>query len=228
MITVCACDCQPIALEGLRAILEESQDLKFVGGASTLLNGLGLLDRYFPGVMLVDRAFGTKPVLDWIAAAKLRYPETRPVLWATVISDVECFRAFQAGVRGILKKAAPIAALLHCLRAVGEGQIWTENLYAPRENQNGHGRPRALTPREQEIIQLVARGLKNREIAANLSIATGTVKIHMMHIFEKTGIRDRFELAMHGLQISGTVPDGRSDRPGDGQGDLPRRLAVVS
>ena len=200
-ITVCACDSQPIAVEGLRGVLEASEDLKFVGGAHSLLNGLGLLDRYFPSILLLDRAFGAKPVLDWIASAKLRYPQTRTVLWATVISDVECFRAFQVGACGILKKAAPIPALLHCLRTVAGGQMWTENLYLPRESRFGQGRPRPLTPREQEIITLVTRGLKNREIAESLQIATGTVKIHMMHIFEKTGIRDRFELAMYGLKL---------------------------
>ena len=89
----------------------------------------------------------------------------------------------------------------------------------------GQGRPRALTPREQEIIALVARGLKNREIAAALSIATGTVKIHIMHIFEKTGIRDRFELAMYGLKMAGPVPEAASS---NGPMAAEPRLAVVS
>ncbi len=201
-ITVCACDSQPIAIEGLRNILEPTEDLKFAGGANSLLNGLGLLERYQPSVVLLDRAFGAKPVLDWIASAKMRYPQTRTVLWATVISDVECFRAFQVGACGILKKSAPTPAILHCLQTVASGQMWTENLYLPRENRFGQTRPRPLTKREQEIIGLVARGLKNREIAEALHIATGTVKIHMMHIFEKTGIRDRFELAMYGLKLA--------------------------
>lgn len=199
-ITVCACDSQPIALEGLRCVLEGRDDLQFLGGAQSLLNGLALLERHSPGVMLVDRSFGAKPVIDWITSAKVRYPQTRVVLWATVISDVECFRALQAGALGILKKSTAIAAIVNCLRTVAEDQIWTESLYTPRELRPGGARPRALTPREHEIINLVARGMKNREIAEALLIATGTVKIHMMHIFEKTGIRDRFELAMYGLK----------------------------
>ncbi|HYM11824.1 MAG TPA: response regulator transcription factor [Bryobacterales bacterium] len=199
-ITVCACDSQPIALEGLRSVLDASEDLKFAGGAQSLLNGLGLLEHHAPSIMLIDRSFGAKPVLDWIGAAKTRYPGTRTVLWATVISDVECFRAFQSGSRGILKKSAPLPALLDCLRTVARDQIWTESLYAPQASDLTRPRPRPLTPREHEIIALVSRGLKNREIADVLSIATGTVKIHIMHIFEKTGIRDRFELAMFGLK----------------------------
>ena len=202
MVTVCACDSQPIALEGLRSILESSEEVRFLGGAQSLLSGLGLLERYVPTIMLLDRCFGAKPVLDWIASSKLRYPQTHTVVWATVISDVECFRALQVGAHGILKKTAPVPALLHCLHTVAQGQIWTENLYAPRESRFPSPRPRTLTPREQQIINLVTRGLKNREIAAALSIATGTVKIHIMHIFEKTGIRDRFELALYGLKIA--------------------------
>jgi DNA-binding NarL/FixJ family response regulator len=187
-------------------VLDASEDLKFEGGAQSLLNGLGLLEHHAPSIMLIDRSFGAKPVLDWIGAAKARYPGTRTVLWATVISDVECFRAFQAGSRGILKKSAPLPAVLDCLRTVARDQIWTESLYAPQQSGVTRPRPRPLTPREHEIIGLVSRGLKNREIAEALSIATGTVKIHIMHIFEKTGIRDRFELAMFGLKsINGSL-----------------------
>ena len=203
-VTVCACDSQPIALEGLRCVLESTEGLEFLGGAQSLLNGLALLERHSPAVMLADRSFGAKPVLDWIASAKIRHPETRVVLWAAVISDVECFRALQSGAKGILKKSAAVPAILDCLQAVAQDQIWTESLYAPREMRPGLARPRALTPREHEIITLVSRGMKNREIAEALSIATGTVKIHIMHIFEKTGIRDRFELAMYGLKNSNT------------------------
>ena len=91
-------------------------------------------------------------------------------------------------------------AVLDCLHTVARDEIWTETLYLPRQSEAPPPRPRSLTPREHEIITLVARGLKNREIAEELTIATGTVKIHIMHIFEKTGIRDRFELAMYGLK----------------------------
>ncbi len=202
MITVCACDSQPIALEGLQSVLGADPEFKYVGGVSNLLNALGLLERYFPALVLVDRSFGSKPVLDWIASARLRYPQTKAILWASVISDVESFRALQAGARGIVKKSAPIEAVLDCLRTVEAGQIWTENIHGTRDSHPGVSPRRALTRREQEIIALVVRGLKNREIAASLCIATGTVKIHMMHIFEKTGIRDRFELAMYGLKQS--------------------------
>ena len=106
---------------------------------------------------------------------------------------------------------------MQCLRTVAGNQLWTENLYETRDMPLERPRSRPLTPREQEVAALVAKGMKNREIAESLGIATGTVKIHLMHIFEKTGIRDRFELALHGLRRSnererssrGAAPDGR-------------------
>ena len=71
---------------------------------------------------------------------------------------------------------------------------------------NRRSTPR-LTPREEEILTLVMRGMKNKQIADALSITTGTVKVHLMHIFEKTGVKDRFELAMYGRKIRGLSTD---------------------
>ena len=121
---------------------------------------------------------------------------------ADQIPDVESFRALQAGARGIMRKTAPAAVLNQCLRAVSDNELWTETLHNLKDSELDQPRRRPLTPREQEVASLVAKGMKNREIAEALGIATGTVKIHLMHIFEKTGIRDRFELALQGLRLA--------------------------
>ena len=94
--------------------------------------------------------------------------------------------------------------------------MWTENLFYSQDSPLGRARNRPLTPREQQVAELVAKGMKNREIAETLGIATGTVKIHLMHIFEKTGIRDRFELALHGLRMA-------CDPPAPGLEKIPAR-----
>ena len=73
--------------------------------------------------------------------------------------------------------------MLECLREVSRKQLWTENLFLNKDSPLGRPRNRPLTPREQEVAALVAKGLKNREIGEALNIATGTVKIHLMHIF---------------------------------------------
>ncbi len=208
MISVCLCDPQPIVQEGLKAVLETCEGLGLLDSANTLEEALGQVERHRPSIVVLDRGFGMHLVLEWVASCRQRFPETQVVVWAAAISDVECFRALQAGARGIMKKTVSIPALVHCLRTVAGQELWTENLFLSKEQPLGRTRNRPLTPREQQVASLVAKGMKNREIAEALRIATGTVKIHLMHIFEKTGIRDRFELALHGLRLETTRSEG--------------------
>jgi DNA-binding NarL/FixJ family response regulator len=208
MIRICACESQPIVVEGLRKSLEESTDLEFVGAATNTKAVLDLILKDLPKVCLIDKAFGTKAVFQLIADMKEKAPETEPVLWAAEISEVESFRALQVGARGILKKTLPIQVILDCLRTVAKGNIWIESSIS---NQfvgfiNRRSTPR-LTPREEEILTLVMRGMKNKQIADTLCITTGTVKVHLMHIFEKTGVKDRFELAMYGRKLRGVTDE---------------------
>jgi DNA-binding NarL/FixJ family response regulator len=208
MIHVIACETQPIVVEGLRKSLDESSDLKLVGAANDPKAFSELVAKESPKVCLIDKAFGTKAVFQLISELKVRSPETEPVLWAAEISEVESFRALQVGARGILKKTLPIQIILDCLRTVAKGNIWIESSIS---NQfvgfiNRRTTPR-LTPREEEILNLVMRGMKNKQIADALQITTGTVKVHLMHIFEKTGVKDRFELAMYGRKLRGYTED---------------------
>jgi DNA-binding NarL/FixJ family response regulator len=121
------------------------------------------------------------------------------------MAEIDCFRALQSGARGILKKSATIATIRTCLRAVSQGEVWIENSLADRSMSalDRRSAPR-LTPREKDIVQHVCGGLKNKEIAEALAITPGTVKVHLMHIFEKTGVKDRFELAVQGRRLLGT------------------------
>ena len=210
MISVCLCDPQPVVHQGLKALLERNGDLRLAGARETLREAVEMVERERPDVLIVDRGFGMHAVVEALATLARRAPEVRVVVWAAAISDVECFRAIQAGASGIMKKSVEPEALYHCLRSVAEGRIWTENLYELAESPLERVRNRPLTPREDEVASLVTKGLKNREIAEALGIATGTVKIHLMHIFEKTGIRDRFELALHGLRRATEAERGAS------------------
>lgn len=204
MIDVCACETQPIVVEGLRRSLEDVEDFRFLGSVEKPEDLLELIGDSTRTVCLIDKAFGTKSVFQAIADLKAQSPSAEPILWASEISEVESFRALQVGARGILKKTLPIQIIIDCLRTVAKGNIWIESSIS---NQfvgfiNRRTTPR-LTPREEEILTLVMRGMKNKQIAEALSITTGTVKVHLMHIFEKTGVKDRFELAMYGRKIRG-------------------------
>ena len=202
MISVFLCDPQPIVHQGLEAALAGSESIELIGVCGSLEDASIQIPKLEPAVALVVRSFGMHQVLEWVARLRRACPDTEVVLWAAAISDVESFRVLQSGARGIVKKTAATETLIECLRAVSEKQLWTESLLLSKESPLGRPRNRPLTPREQQVAALVAKGMKNREIAEALQIATGTVKIHLMHIFEKTGIRDRFELALQGLRLA--------------------------
>lgn len=201
-LTVFACEPQPILLEGLEKVFRERPGLALAGAAPSLAEAVHPIGALRPDVVLLDQTLGLKPVLQFLAGIPGLSPSSHGVLWVHELSETECFRALQLGARGILKKTLPVDSLLDCLHAVGAGAIWMEGLIPrpPADGQNRRSAPR-LTPREREIVGLVAQGLKNRQVADNLQITPGTVKVHLMHIFEKTGVKDRFELAFHGRRL---------------------------
>lgn len=215
MISVCSCDPQPIIHQGLATVLDGTSEFEFMDSSLTLEGVVDQVGTLQPGIVLIDRSFGMHAVVEGIMAVRRASPTSEIVVWAASISDVESFRLFQAGARGVVRKTADVDSLLDCFRAVMRKQLWTENLVAEQHSPLGRPRSRPLTPREQQVAELVSKGLKNREIAEALNIATGTVKIHLMHIFEKTGIRDRFELALHGLRLACESERGSAVAPVD-------------
>jgi DNA-binding NarL/FixJ family response regulator len=166
-----------------------------------------------PDILLLDQGFGLRAALQLISDSRAVCPSTAGVLLVDELSESECLRCLQGGARGIVRKTRPVSLLLECLRAVAHGGMWLEHPLAKTNQGNGsrNGTPR-FTPREKEIVHHVCQGLKNKQIAQALTITPGTVKVHLMHIFEKAGVRDRFELAVQGEKLLGL--DG-----GDGNGN---------
>lgn len=200
MVSVCLCDPQPVVQRGLEGLPQRNDKFALLATCSQLIGVEKLLSSCSPDVLIVERSFGMHAALEAINHLKQSHPRLQVVIWAAQISDIECFRLLQAGARGILKKTASPELIFHCIERVAEGRLWTEDLHNSPQTALDQARNRPLTPREAEVASLVSKGMKNREIAESLGIATGTVKIHLMHIFEKTGIRDRFELALRGLR----------------------------
>jgi len=203
-ITVYVCESQPIVIEGLKRALEGHDDLQLVGASLSIGEALDSIAALQPNIILLDQTANNKSAFELIPKIRLRSLHSHTILWVTNVTEVESFRALQTGVRGILKKTLPVASIIDCLRAVGHGNIWIENSIS---NQvvgflNRRNLPR-LTPREYEIVALICRGMKNKQIADSLNITIGTVKVHLMHIFEKTGVKDRFELALEAHKLIG-------------------------
>jgi two-component system nitrate/nitrite response regulator NarL len=209
-LTVFAYESQPIVLEGLTRILAPCEDLEYLGASASISETLETLRERRPDLLLVDQSAGLKVVFQFISDVKSVSVGCQPVLWVNDLAEVDCFRALQLGARGILKKTLPVTSVLECLRSVGGGNVWIESSISDHVmgSLDRRASPR-LTPREKEIVHHVCAGRRNKEIAEALTITAGTVKVHLMHIFEKTGVKDRFELAVHGRRLLGVEHAGQ-------------------
>ena len=207
--TVSVCDTQPVTAEGIRTLLNDMSGLQFDQGIDSLARAREVLRDSAPSVLMLDKAFGIQIVLEWLASIRSGTVDltanTAIVIWGASITEAEALRFLQAGARGILRKTAEISVILACLRTVASGRSWMEESVFG-ELGRGERYPRSeLTAREQQVLELVEQGFKNKEIALDLGIRPGTVKIHLKHIFEKTGVRGRYGLALNGLKQRGMV-----------------------
>lgn len=201
-ISVFACEAQPVAIEGLQRVLGACDDLALVGTVSRITDALDAISSLRPDIALVDLSAGLAPAVRLVTSLKAASVPSHVVLWVVDLPEMEAFRALQMGVRGILRKTLPVAKLMECLREVGAGKIWMDDSEHVTQFIQRKEASR-LTPREKEVVRLICRGMKNKQIAENLHITAGTVKVHLMHIFEKTGLKDRLALAVHGRELAG-------------------------
>src|ERR1035437_935901 len=212
---VSVCDTQPVTAEGVRTLLGGSPDLVFSEATDSLAQAMDVVRRTSPDVLMLDKAFGIQAILEWLTDLKtieVAQPNVNPtahptamVVWGVSVTEAEALRFLQAGARGILRKTASIPVVLACLRTVALGRSWMEDCVF-RDSSRSDRYPRSeLTSREQQVLELVEQGFKNKEIANDLGIRPGTVKIHLKHIFEKTGVRGRYGLALSGLKDRGLV-----------------------
>jgi DNA-binding NarL/FixJ family response regulator len=203
--TVAICDTQPITAEGMRRLLGPCPDLEFQSAAESLERLEPLLRRTAPDVLILDKGLGAQSVLDWLHDMKMVDFTAAVVVWGGSITEAEALRFLQAGARGVIRKTAEVGAVLACVRSVAAGRSWMEDsLFRDSIRPERYARSE-LTPREQQVLELVEQGFKNKEIALELGIRPGTVKIHLKHIFEKTGVRGRYGLAITGLKDRGVV-----------------------
>ena len=208
--SVSICETQPLTVKGLQHLLESTEDLEF--GSSHVSPAEWMLSPTAEktDVLIIDKGLGAKTVLDALNQLPAEHGTARStvpavVIWGMSITEAEALRFLQAGAKGIVRKSADTATVLACLRAVSQGRSWMQDSVF-RESANLEAQIRTdLTPREHQVMELVEQGFKNREIALELGIRPGTVKIHLKHIFEKTGVRGRHGLALNGLRQKGVI-----------------------
>ena len=193
-------------MEGLRCLMESIDGPRVVAVESNVEAAVTAVRELQPSLLIVDKGLGVPNFADWMRLLSAAQKPTAVIVWGTLISQSEAVRFLQAGASGVIRKTAPLEELADCVRAVAAGGNWTDTAAAaaaarvpPRAGRT------SLTPREVQVVDLVEHGLKNKEIAKSLGIRTGTVKIHLKHIFEKTGIHGRYGLALSGLKHKGLL-----------------------
>ena len=185
--TVVVCDTQPITAEGLRTLLATAGDLEFLASLNSLEAATQLMTARPPDVVIVDKGFGMRVVLDWIHDLKLSDAAPAVTVWGVSMTEAEALRLLQAGAKGIVRKTADLESILSCLRTVASGRSWMEDCVF-RDSARQERYPRSeLTPREHQVLEMVEQGFKNKEIALELGIRPGTVKIHLKHISKRPG-----------------------------------------
>lgn len=195
MANVLLCSDEPILAEGLARILAGSEALNLVSYCAGIEGLRSQMELHQPDLLLVDLTAGvTFGVLSGLHEAASR---AKIVLWVHSISTELALQAMSLGVRGILRKTLPIDTLLRCLTRVIEGELWFEKAMT---DSIMSARRYSLTRREGQLVSLLSQGLKNKEIATALTISEGTVKVYLSRLFQKLGVKDRFELALYGLK----------------------------
>jgi len=212
MASLLLCTDEPILAEGLTRILSVDETLRLCSWCSKVENIAQELEKHQPDLLLVDMTsdvtFSVLSSLHGVAS------QARIVLWVHAISTELALQAMSLGIRGILRKTLPVETLVRCLSRVNEGELWFEK--ALTDSIMG-ARRYSLTRREGQLVALLSQGLKNKEIATALTISEGTVKVYLSRLFQKLGVKDRFELALYGLKnlapgtvsIDGGASEGR-------------------
>ncbi len=221
MTSVVIVDDQGMVRAGFRSLLEGEPDLIVLGEAGNGEEAVEVVRRLVPDVTLMDIRM---PVLDGIAATRRLVAEsvaTRVLVLTTFDLDEYVFEALRAGASGFLLKDAPADELAAAIRVVASG----DSLLAPGVTRRvidafvrRGGSTRApdpslgrLTPRELEVMALLARGLSNLDIAERLYISEATTKTHVSNVLAKLGLRDRVQVVIHAYE-NGVVVAGRSDQ----------------
>ena len=207
-VRVLVCDDQVLVRTGLVTIIDAQPDLEVVGECGDGRTAVDLADRLRPNVVVMDVRM---PVLDGIEATRLLagsgVPHPVKVLVVTTFNlDNYVYEALRAGASGFLLKDAPPAQLLHGIRTVASGAALLDpevtrqlvGRYAARiRPADGTPDDLPLTPRELEVLRLIADGLSNSEIAAALQLSRETVKTFVSRILTKLGIRDRVQAVVY-------------------------------
>jgi DNA-binding NarL/FixJ family response regulator len=205
MTRILLCVGEPLLVKGLEHLLRQVDGFELLPtccGLTALMESIS--KGAAPDLVLLDLA----PDVTFAVLADLKRAtaDAKIVLRVNSASTGLACQAMGLGVRGILRKELPAGLQVKCLQRVLQGELWFEKV--PADGPSISSRV-VLSDREGEVVSLLAQGLNNKEIAATLKAPEAAVKVYLSHLFEKVGVKDRFELALFGLKnLTNQAPQG--------------------
>ena len=202
MIRILVADDHPIVRGGIVALVDATDDMEVVGQAATGLEAVDLALSVKPDLVLMDLRMpgidGDEATARILAAS----PGIRIVVLTTYETDASILTAIEAGASGYLLKAAPQEEILAGIRSVARGDVaLAPSIAALLVSRMKAGPAITLSPRETEVLALVAQGLSNPEIGRRLFLGEATVKTHLLHVFEKLEVSDRTRAVTKAMEL---------------------------
>ncbi len=197
-IRVLTVDDHPLLREGISTLINSQPDMCIVGEASTGTEAFERFRELRPDITLMDVRLPDKSGIDAMLAIRSEFPAARIIMVTTSEGDVEIQRALGAGAQGYILKSMPPKDLVEAVRLVNAGKKRIPPTIAAHLAE--HYADEDLTAREIEVLQQIAGGNRNRDIADRLFISEETVKVHIKHIMEKLGAKDRTQAVAIALQ----------------------------
>jgi DNA-binding NarL/FixJ family response regulator len=197
-IRILIADDHYIVRMGLVALVNTDPDMEVVAEAADGSQAIELFEKHKPDLVLMDSRMTVKNGIEATIEIRKRHPEARVLILTAFDGDADIRKAFEAGAQGYVLKSSTGEKLLPALRAVAAGERWIPKEVAHRlSSRNSY---ETLTARELQVLNEIAKGLANKQIAANLGITEYTVKDHLKNILGKLRVADRTEAVSVSIQ----------------------------
>ena len=197
-IRILLADDHTVMRQGLRDLLGRQEGLTTVGEANNGQEAVELFRKHRPDILLTDIEMPLMDGITALAAIRSEYPDVRGILLTMHAREGDILRGMRAGAMGYVLKDAPLDTLLEAIHAVSAGRHWVAPMVGAKLAVRMAGAE--LTARELDVLQQLAKGRSNQEIAVALTMSEGTVKFHINHVLHKLGAADRTQAVLTALE----------------------------